>query len=165
MIQSFLPQKFWKDAVLTATYIINRLPAYILHWKSPYELLYGRAPDVGNLRNFGCLCYATNTMPCKQKFDYKDFACIFLGYPADHKGYKLLDLKKNELVISRDVRFYDSVFPCDPNFVKDPLIPTQEYVDDVVEYDMPESPVVSPIVEIVSIDSTNNSKRERKFPQ
>ncbi|KAF7116105.1 hypothetical protein RHSIM_RhsimUnG0038200 [Rhododendron simsii] len=38
--QANLPLKFWGESLLTATYLINRLPTPILHHKSPYELLY-----------------------------------------------------------------------------------------------------------------------------
>ena len=31
--------------------------------------------------------------------------CIFVGYPKDVKGYKLLDSDTHELLISRSVRF------------------------------------------------------------
>nr|GME09250.1 uncharacterized protein LOC109178841 [Ipomoea batatas] len=37
--------------------------------------------------------------------------CIFIGYPNGVKGYKLYDLKTREVFISRDVEFYESVFP------------------------------------------------------
>ncbi|GAA0156904.1 hypothetical protein LIER_14287 [Lithospermum erythrorhizon] len=52
MIQSFLPQSFWGYAVLTTTYIINRLPTSMLNWKSPYEVLCGKTADISHLRSF-----------------------------------------------------------------------------------------------------------------
>ncbi|CAL2265004.1 unnamed protein product [Prunus armeniaca] len=52
----------------------------LLSRKSPYELLYDRAPSLDHLRVFGCLCYATNVHPV-QKFDSCARRCIFTGYP------------------------------------------------------------------------------------
>lgn len=37
MFDSGLPNFFWGEAILTATYVINRLPSVILNWKSPFE--------------------------------------------------------------------------------------------------------------------------------
>lgn len=37
-------------------------------------------------------------------------ACVFLGYPLGMKGYKLFDLISNEIFISRDVIFHETLF-------------------------------------------------------
>ena len=37
--------------------------------------------------------------------------CVFLGYPFGVKGYKLMDLATHSVFISRDVHFYESIFP------------------------------------------------------
>jgi len=52
-----LPQQFWKDAFLTATYIINRLPTHILNQKSSYEIVYCHTPDYHFFKVFGCECW------------------------------------------------------------------------------------------------------------
>ncbi|KAL0449571.1 UNVERIFIED_CONTAM: Retrovirus-related Pol polyprotein from transposon TNT 1-94 [Sesamum latifolium] len=68
LFQASLPERFWGDCVVTATYIINRTPSHILNWVTPYELLFGKPPTYDHLEVFGCLCYATNTDPHKTKF-------------------------------------------------------------------------------------------------
>jgi transposase InsO family protein len=40
LLQSNVPKKFWFDAVLTSTYLINRLPTPFLQNKSPLDVLY-----------------------------------------------------------------------------------------------------------------------------
>ncbi|KAL0451186.1 UNVERIFIED_CONTAM: Retrovirus-related Pol polyprotein from transposon RE2 [Sesamum latifolium] len=79
MFQSCLPSHFWTEAVLTATYIVNRLPTSVLHWKSPYEVLFQKPADYTELKVFGCLAFATNVMPHKTIFTKRAHRCIFLG--------------------------------------------------------------------------------------
>ena len=39
-----LPKYFWSDGVLTAVYLINRMPSWTLEGKSPIEVLCPRKP-------------------------------------------------------------------------------------------------------------------------
>ncbi|KAF7839631.1 putative reverse transcriptase, RNA-dependent DNA polymerase, Gag-polypeptide of LTR copia-type [Senna tora] len=89
----------------------TRMPTSLLGWKSPYEVLQQQKPDYRKLRTFGCLCYSTNTTPHKDKFESRAYKCIFLGYPNGQKSYKLYDMDNKKIVISRDVIFYENIFP------------------------------------------------------
>lgn len=36
---------------------------------------------------------------------------MFLGYPSNKKGYRLLNLLTDIVFVSRDVRFFEHIFP------------------------------------------------------
>lgn len=111
LFQSNVPIKFWGDCVLTATHLINRFPSRVLKNKTPFEILFGSTPNYKHLKVFGCLCYAINNDRTKDKFLPRAQACIFLGYPFGKKGYKVLILDTQQIVVSRNVIFHETIFP------------------------------------------------------
>ena len=48
MAQENLPILYWGDALLTAAYILNRVPTKSVI-STPYELWTGRKPELGHL--------------------------------------------------------------------------------------------------------------------
>jgi len=61
MFQCKLPKKFWSYAILHAIFLLNRIPTKVLQNKSSYEVLYGQAPDLSQLKVYGCLSYSQYT--------------------------------------------------------------------------------------------------------
>nr|GMD79331.1 uncharacterized protein LOC109163845 [Ipomoea batatas] len=76
----------------------------------PYQVLLKRVPQYQNLKVFGCLAYATIVSP-KSKLDARAKKCVFLGCATTTKGYKVYDLVSKKLLLSRDVIFYEHIFP------------------------------------------------------
>ncbi|XP_074293809.1 uncharacterized protein LOC141620974 [Silene latifolia] len=111
MLYAGLPKKFWGECLLTATYLINKLPSVVLNWKTPYEVLLGKLPSYDELNVLGCLCYALDPTPHRDKFAAKRIKCIFIGYSYGQKAYKVYDLTTHKVFVSRNVIFSETVFP------------------------------------------------------
>ena len=68
-------------------------------------------PDVSHMRVFGCTAYAHIPEADRKKLDKKSNKLKFLGYASERqKGYRLLDVAKQKLIISRDVIFNEADF-------------------------------------------------------
>jgi histone deacetylase 1/2 len=52
-----MPLKFWDEAFLTTTYLINILPSKVLNNDTPVHRLLGTHPNYSSLRVFGCACW------------------------------------------------------------------------------------------------------------
>ena len=106
-----MPLKFWDEAFLTATFLINLLPSKVIDFDTPTERLLGTTPNYEALRIFGCACWPNLRPYNKRKLSFRSTRCVFLGYSPHHKGVKCLDTSTGRVYISRDVVFDESVFP------------------------------------------------------
>lgn len=105
-IHAHLPKKFWPECVLAAAHIVNRLPVQSLKWLTSNELLYGRKPTYNHLRVIGCLPFAYNVAPRREKMETMAIKSVLLGYSDSQKGYRLYNLVTRKLFVSRDVKFF-----------------------------------------------------------
>jgi len=111
LAQSGLSPKYWVDAFLTATFLINRLPSPVLQYESPFSKLFHHSPDYTSLRAFGCLCYPFLRPYANHKLSFRSKPCIFLGYGSNQKGYRCLDPTTHKVFLSRNVIFDETQFP------------------------------------------------------
>ncbi|KAM1503397.1 hypothetical protein ACFXTO_028641 [Malus domestica] len=105
MLHMHVPKKFWSFAILTATYLINRLPSHVLGFKSPYEVLKGRKINLTHLKVFGRVCFVHIQALNRDKLDARATKCVFVGYSSTQKGYKCYNPTTKKCVVSRDVKF------------------------------------------------------------
>jgi len=68
------------DTVLTACYLINRMPSIVLDNQISYSVLYSKH-NLFHLppRIFGCVYFVHDHSTNRTKLDLKAFKCVFLG--------------------------------------------------------------------------------------
>ncbi|PKU77029.1 Retrovirus-related Pol polyprotein from transposon TNT 1-94 [Dendrobium catenatum] len=111
LIEASLPSYLWVDTLLTAVYLINKLPSPNTHNKSPHEILYQEPPNYQNLKVFGSLCYPWLKPYSNHKLSPLSHLCVFIGYAPLQKGYRCLDTQNNKVYTSRHVIFNEQIFP------------------------------------------------------
>ena len=86
MAQANLPISFWGDALLTAAYVLNRVPSKSVP-STPYELWNDNKHDLGNLHPWGCAAYIHNNTHQYGKLGPRGKKCIFIRYSETSKGF------------------------------------------------------------------------------
>ncbi|RVX22336.1 Retrovirus-related Pol polyprotein from transposon TNT 1-94 [Vitis vinifera] len=131
LISSSLPQNMWGEAILTANYLLNKVPKKKAE-KTPYELWKGRKPSYTYLRMWGCLAKVAVPPRKKVKIGPKTIDCIFIGYAHNSNAYRFLvyesnipDIHKNTIMESRNASFFEDVFPCEPQTFKEAVNSTE----------------------------------------
>ncbi|RVW50126.1 Retrovirus-related Pol polyprotein from transposon TNT 1-94, partial [Vitis vinifera] len=108
LLHSHVPFRFWGDVVLTACYLINRMPSSVLHDQIPHSLLFPDQPLYFlPPRVFGCTCFVHILTPGQDKLSAKAMKCLFLGYSRLQKGYRCYSLETHRYFISADVTFFE----------------------------------------------------------
>lgn len=107
-----LPIGFWASAVKTAVFLYNRSPhSALLNEMTPFEAWFGRKPEVGHLKIFGCRAAAHVPDELRSKVDWTSKSspdCIFIGYSETQNLYELWDVVKKDVIRKRDVIFWEN---------------------------------------------------------
>lgn len=112
MMATNVPNQFWGEAVLSATYLINRMPSRVLNFNTPHSTLqafYQTSKILTSipLKVFGCSVFVHNLDPHRSKLDPKSLKFIFLGYSPNQKGYKCNSPSNRKLYHTMDVTFFE----------------------------------------------------------
>ncbi|GJV47871.1 ribonuclease H-like domain-containing protein [Tanacetum coccineum] len=109
-------QDLRKEKILGTDLVIllTKLPTFVLNEKSPYDLVYNKPPSLKHLRTFSCLVYAT-ILNSHDKFGSRSENFVLVGYSNFKNGYKLWSLDNKHIVCSRDVMFFEDIFPFKQN--------------------------------------------------
>ncbi|XP_031257396.1 uncharacterized protein LOC116115383 [Pistacia vera] len=80
LLSASIPSVFWGEAILIAVGLINTIPSSHISGFSPFEKLYGYAPDYSFLKVFGCTCFILRPHVERSKLSSRSAICVFLGY-------------------------------------------------------------------------------------
>lgn len=83
----------------------------VIRSTTPLEKLLGTKPDYTFLKAFGCACWPHLRPYNERKLQFRSKQWVLLGYSSIHKGYKCLYPPTGRVYISRDVVFYENIFP------------------------------------------------------
>ncbi|GJT95836.1 retrotransposon protein, putative, ty1-copia subclass [Tanacetum coccineum] len=133
----YLPLSFWDYALESATHILNMVPTKKVD-KTPYELWYGKVPNLSYLKVWGCEALVKRDTP--DKLQQRSIKCIFIGYPKETMGYYFYFPPENKIVVARYAEFFN----------ENPII-TQEVsgrainLEEIQDEDTPPSEITSEI--------------------
>ncbi|CAN1337340.1 Retrovirus-related Pol polyprotein from transposon TNT 1-94 [Linum perenne] len=114
MFTHHIPKYLWGEAVLTATYLINRLPSRVLNFKTPRQVLLTQFPHISSFTSdltpkiFGCTVFIHTPPHQRSKLDPRSQKGVLIGYSATQKGYKCYVPQTRKVYNTRDVTFFES---------------------------------------------------------
>lgn len=89
ILSSGVPENLWGEALLSACYILNRIPNK-KDLITPYEHWKVRTPRVNYLKVWGCLAKVGILGPKKRKIGPKTIDVVFIGYALDSNANRFL---------------------------------------------------------------------------
>ncbi|KAI5115651.1 hypothetical protein M0805_007945, partial [Coniferiporia weirii] len=143
--ESCLPSHFWWDAVTAYVHVRNRSPTSAVKDATPFEVWHQKQPDVSHFWVFGCTAYVHIKLDQRKQLQSHTMKCVFIGYPADFKGWKFWSPDTKHTIVSNSVIFDEhyhpgtSKSPIDLSVPGDP-VEARGDKHNQVEFDLPQSP-------------------------
>ena len=108
LIDMKINKQLWAEALYAAVNIVNILPNNATENKSPDQMWYKQKPNINNFKIFGCRALVMVPKEKRKKLDEKAIECIYLRTADDAKAYRLFNMNTREVIISRDVEFFEN---------------------------------------------------------
>ena len=109
--QSGLRERWWGDALLYTSWCRNRMThAALQHRMTPYERWHGDKADISLARVFGCMTQVLVPAHKVSKTGSRAEWAMFVGIEEGTKGWKFWSPVTKKDFISRDARFYETLF-------------------------------------------------------
>ena len=122
---------------------------------------------MSNLRVFGSTAWARIPLDKRRALQPQSIECLFIGYPDESKGFKLLDIKTKQIIIERSVKFDEPLQEVELVEEKTAEIPSYsiEYLDDEIGGDDPDlDPMISDISVQKSLDTESEPEVQNHLP-
>ena len=107
------PLRFWPFAIETAVYLLNRTPKESLGWKTPYEKVFNKKPNLSHLVSFYApgMAYVSKEER-EHNLSPKAYECRMLGYDESGKETYIIFIPELNVIRSmRTVKFDQSRLP------------------------------------------------------
>jgi hypothetical protein len=106
-----VPKYLWGEAILTAAFLINRMPSRVLNFQTPINIFKKNFPTSRliaeiPLKVFGCTAFVHNHN--YGKLEPRARKCVFVGYSPTQKGYKCFDPISKKNFVTMDVTFFET---------------------------------------------------------
>ena len=102
-----LPLSFWGYALQTAALTLNRAPSKSVE-TTPYELWFGKKPNLPFLKVWGSDTYVKRLQPDKHEPKLEN--CAFIGYPKETTGYTFYHRSKGKIFVAKSGTFLEKEF-------------------------------------------------------
>lgn len=99
-----LPEVYWKEAIHTTTYTLNKCLYQMKYGKTSYELWYDKTLTIKYFKVFGSKCYIRKDEDNLGKFDNRVDEGIFFGYSTKRNAYRCFNKRLNKIVESAIVK-------------------------------------------------------------
>ena len=105
---------------------------------------------------FGSTAWARIPLDKRRALQPQSIECIFIGYPDESKGFKLVDIKTKQIIIERSVKFEEPLQEVEVVKQKTAEFPSYstEYLDDVIGGD---DHHLDPIIFDISVQKSSYS--------
>ncbi|GJZ19863.1 retrotransposon protein, putative, ty1-copia subclass [Tanacetum coccineum] len=99
-----LSLSFWDYTLKSTTRILNMVPTKKVD-QIPYELWYGKVPNLSYLKVWGCEALMKRDTP--DKLQQRSVKSIFIGYPKEIMGCYFYFPPENKIVVVRYAEFFE----------------------------------------------------------
>jgi len=102
------PRSLWGYALMYAVWLKNRIPNKALEERetTPYEVVYGKKPDLSKAKEWGCRVFVK--VKSKDKFDSRAREARYLGPSSETSdGFHIYWPETGRVTVERNVRFLD----------------------------------------------------------
>lgn len=148
-----LEKKFWPECIKTAAYLGNRVIANNKFKLTPYELFFGRKPNISNLKMYGSTAFVRiPEVNRESKLSPKSMKGTLVGY--DDMGYRIL--VDQQIIVSRHVEFIEK----NEGFVR---IPSNEFENTDNETNTPKEDEKNETEEEDLVTEDSHEKKQRRI--
>jgi len=105
---SKLPPFLWDELYLTASHIHTKTMTRSLDNKTPFEMWFGRKPDLTYLREIGCRAFVLIQNRHNPKLWERSVEMVLIGYGQNSKTYRCYNRATKQVYSSYHVQFIES---------------------------------------------------------